>query len=69
MKVAGGLGRARSARRDARGARWRGDREQQVVELNAKASVRDERNKKQESLEVKSDPEAGPYTRPTLKLP
>jgi hypothetical protein len=29
------------------------DREQEVVELNSKVPVRDERNKKQESLEVK----------------
>jgi hypothetical protein len=37
----------------ARPARRRGDREQEVVELNSKVPVRDERNKKQESLEVK----------------
>jgi hypothetical protein len=35
------------------GARQGADREQEVVELNSKAPVRDERNKKQESLEVK----------------
>ena len=34
-------------------ARRRGDREQDVVELNSKAPVRDKRKKKQESLEVK----------------
>ena len=36
-----------------RPARQRGDREQEVVELNSKVPVRDKRNKKQESLEVK----------------
>ena len=49
----------------ARPARRRGDREQEVVELNSKVPVRAERNKKQESLEAKVDP----YTCPTLKLP
>jgi hypothetical protein len=37
----------------ARAARRRGDREQEVVELNSRVPVQDERNKKQESLEVK----------------
>jgi hypothetical protein len=32
-------------------ARQRGNREQEVVDLNSKVSVRDERSKKQESLE------------------
>jgi len=36
-------------------ARRRGDREQEVLKLNSKVLVREERNK--------------PYTRPTLKLP
>jgi hypothetical protein len=37
--------------------RRRGNREQKVVDLNAKVP-RDERTKKQEGLEVKVDPEA-----------
>jgi hypothetical protein len=36
-----------------RPARRRGDREQKVLELNSKVPGQDERNKKQESLEVK----------------
>jgi hypothetical protein len=36
-------------------ARGVGDREQEVAELNSKAPVRDERKKKQESLDKKSD--------------
>ncbi len=36
----------------ARLARRRGDREQEVVELSSKLPVREERNNKQESLEV-----------------
>jgi hypothetical protein len=36
-----------------RPARRRGDREQEVLELNSKVLVRDERNKKQEGLKVK----------------
>ena len=41
----------------ARLVRRRGNREQKVVDLNAKVP-RDERTKKQEGLEVKVDPEA-----------
>jgi hypothetical protein len=37
----------------ARPARRAGDRQQEVVELNSKVRVRDERNKKQESFEVR----------------
>ena len=42
-----------SANRLGQAARRRGDREQEVVELNSRVPVRDERNKKQENLEVK----------------
>ena len=39
-----------------RPVRRRGDREQEVVELNSRVPVQDERNKKQKSLEVKVRP-------------
>ena len=48
------------ANRLGQAARRRGDREQEVVELNLKVPVQDERNKKQESLEVK-DPTNSKY--------
>jgi hypothetical protein len=48
------LGEIASGDRLGQGARRRGDREQEIVELNSKVHARDERNK-EESLEIKAD--------------